>query len=221
MWWVQAVVFAVFAVAAFLVNGWAFPLYNVVLGTGAALMLVLGFWAVPFWFGGARRVRRSLARHRFWSIPFPANPSRLITGSVAVSAAFWLTLNFNFYPRLLDDYQSGASLGHEAMQSNKANDIFYLKDGGRASGFDIATHRLTPTISLEALEKVDRPVLLYVDAEGRERIESRELSPEVLEFRWDYRITRLKWKFLDPGTRAQELKPTYLLRVKPRTEEQQ
>ena len=224
LWRVQAVVFAVFAVAAFLVNGWAFPMYDWRIAFGALIMLVLGFWALPFRFGGAR----------------------LVTASAGVSAAFWLLLNFNFYPNLLES-QAGTTLGRAAriaIDSRKLTprispaDFYYVEGGGRAPSFDFAMKRVVPTLSLDAVEELvragkapvvyckgfrDRAVGLdSPNSDCRQALGERGLRVEVLDRgQEDYRITRLSWRFLDPNTRKDTITGVAdLLRIKPAPLEQ-
>ncbi|MDR2260900.1 MAG: glycosyltransferase family 39 protein [Azoarcus sp.] len=191
---VQAAVFAVLAIAAFLLNAWIFPLRDWRIGAGTAALLLAGIGFVSRW----------------------PRASRPMIVSVCVAAAFWLLLNFNFYPRLLA-YQAGSTLGGKAMTMGIAPEsLYFLAGGGRAASFDIATGRLTPDIGLEELGKIETPVVLYATAADREVLEAAELPIDVLEYSPDYRVTRLKMRFLDPRTRTRELRPVYLLRVRPR-----
>jgi 4-amino-4-deoxy-L-arabinose transferase-like glycosyltransferase len=193
LWRVQSAVFGVLAVAAFLINGWMFPMHDWRIGAAAAMMLVLGIWAIPHWTGCAR----------------------LASGTVGAAAALWLLLNFNFYPKLLE-YQAGTALGGVAatLRIPGAN-LYFLEGSGQSPSFDIVTRRLTPTITLDELGKRDAPAVLFVSAEGRELIEARGFPVDVLAYSPDYRISRLKWPFLNPNTRVHELGVTYLLRVRP------
>ncbi|MDR3212414.1 MAG: glycosyltransferase family 39 protein [Azoarcus sp.] len=192
LWRVQIAVFGLLAAAAFTLNGWMFPLHEWGVGIGAAAALAAGLWAIPHWTGGAR----------------------LVTASVGVATALWLLLNFNVYPRLLE-YQAGAVLGATALTLRvPPGDIYVLDGDTRAASFDITTQRRTPTLTLDALDKRTTPAVLFVSAEGREAIESRELRVDVLAYSPNYRISRLKWPFLDPDTRVKELGVAYLLRVR-------
>jgi 4-amino-4-deoxy-L-arabinose transferase-like glycosyltransferase len=195
MWRVQFVVFGVLALAAFLINCWMFPVHEWWIGVGAALLLALSVWAVPHWTGCAK----------------------LPSASVGVAAALWLLLNFNFYPKLLE-YQAGSVLGGVATNLPiLAKDLYFLENGGRVPSFEIVTRRLTPTLTLDELARRDAPAVLFVSAQGRELIEERGLPVEVLAYSPDFRISRLKWSFLNPNTRVHELGVTYLLRVRPQS----
>ncbi|MDR2032600.1 MAG: glycosyltransferase family 39 protein [Azoarcus sp.] len=192
--WVQIAVLAALVAVAFLVNAWMFPLRDGRIAVAAVALLLSGV---------------VLARHA----PCAARP---VIASVCGVAVFWLLLNFNFYPRLLA-YQAGSTLGVKAMTLGLAPDsLYFLAGGGRAASFDIATGRLTPEIGLEELERIDAPVVLYADATDREMIEAAKLLFDVLEYSPDYRVTRLRMRFLDPNTRARTLRPVYLLRIRPR-----
>ncbi|MDR0633676.1 MAG: glycosyltransferase family 39 protein [Azoarcus sp.] len=193
LWRVQLAVLAVLAIAAFMLNGWMFPLRDGLTGIGAAALLACGVWATPHWTGS----------------------SRLVTTSVGAAAALWLLLNFNVYPRLLE-YQAGTVLGETAQTLRMPPEgLYFLDGGGRAASFDFTTRRLTPTLTLDELAKLGAPAMLFVSAEGREMIEDRGLAVDVLAYSPDYRISRLKWPFLNPNTRVRELGVAYLLRVRP------
>jgi 4-amino-4-deoxy-L-arabinose transferase-like glycosyltransferase len=193
LWRVQYIVFGALAVAAFLINGWMFPVHELWIGISAALLLVLGVWAIPHWTGCAR----------------------LTSSTVGAAAAFWLLLNFNFYPRLIE-YQAGTILGGVATTSHTpGTGIYFLKGNKQAPSFDIVTRRLTPAITLDELDQRNTPAVLFVSGEERELIESKGFPIDVLAYSPNYRISRLKWSFLNPNTRVHELGVTYLLLVKP------
>jgi 4-amino-4-deoxy-L-arabinose transferase-like glycosyltransferase len=193
---VQIVVFVVLVAGAVVLNGWAFPLrdWDWLTVLVALALPVAGFWVAPRWVGHA---------------------AQLVTVTVGMTAAFWMLLNLNFYPRLLD-YQAGTVLGEAAVSLHIApTDLRFLDGDENPPSFDVATRRITPTITLEDLEASSAPTVLFVTAEGRERIEERALPVEVLAYSPNYPVYRLKWRFLDPNTRSNELSVAYLLRVKP------
>ena len=211
LWQVQYGVFAVVLEVAAVLNGWMFPLQDPVIALIAAALLVLGVWLLPRWTGG----------------------SRLIIVSVSVSSIFWLLANFNFYP-LLFDYQAGTVLGRRAIASHPPESLFYLEGGGRSMSFDFTTRRLTPTLTYEELSRRDKPTVLFVSAEGRELLESKGLSCGVplsdasgnetggmrcgvLTSSPNYRVSHLRWTFLNPHTRSSVMgSPAYLLQVRPK-----
>jgi hypothetical protein len=208
---VQYVVFAVVLEVAGVLNGWMFPLQDPVIGLVAVALFVLGVWFIPRWTGG----------------------SRLVIVSVSVSSIFWLLVNFSFYPQLFD-YQAGTVLGRLAIASHPPESLFYLEGGGRSMSFDFTTRRLTPTLSYEDLARRDKPAVLFVTSEGRELLESKGLSCGVpisdasgnetggmrcgvLASSPDYRVSHLRWSFLNPHTRANVMgSPAYLLQMRPR-----
>ena len=194
LWQIQYVVFVLVVDAALVFNGWMFPLQDVAVGLVAVSLFVLGIWSIPRWTGG----------------------SRLVIVSVSVSTVFWLLTNINLYPRLLE-YQAGTVLGNVVMerQLDKAENIYYLEEGGWAASFDAAIRRRAKTLSLDALAARDKPTVLFVTAKGHEMILEKGLPFDVLAHSSDYDISRPDWEFLNPGTRNKTLRGAYLLQVRP------
>jgi 4-amino-4-deoxy-L-arabinose transferase-like glycosyltransferase len=194
LWQVQYVVFALVVDAALVFNGWMFPLGDWVVVVVVVALPVLGIWGIPRWFGG----------------------SKLIIVSVSISAAFWFLTNISFYPKLLE-YQAGTVLGNVVMerQLDKARNVYYLEEGGRAASFDVAIRRRVQTLALDELAASDKPKVLFVTARGHEMILEKGLLFDVLAHSSDYDISHSRWKFLDPGTREKELHGAYLLQVRP------
>jgi 4-amino-4-deoxy-L-arabinose transferase-like glycosyltransferase len=210
LWQVQYVVFAVVLEVAGVLNGWMFPLQDPVIGLIVAALFVLGVWFIPRWTGG----------------------SRLVIVSVSVSSIFWLLANLNFYPQLLDN-QAGTELGRFAIASNyPPESLFYLEGDRRSASFDFTTRRFTPTISYEELIRRDKPVVLFVTSRGRDLLESKGLSCSMLSSTSgndpggmrcgmlrsssDYRVSHLRWNFLNPHTRDTVKGAAELLQVQPR-----
>jgi len=194
LWQVQYVVFALVLCAALVSNGWMFPLQDIVVGVAAVAVLALGIWGIPRWSG--------------------AGASKLVVVSVSVSAVFWLLANLNLYPNLLE-YQAGTALGKVAMErhSGKATNIYYLKDGGWAASFDLATRQRVGSITLDELANRDKEVVLFVTGKGYDMIEKEGLllDMHVQANNPDYDISHPGWEFLHPGTRTKELRAAYLL----------
>ena len=182
------VVLAALAVA---LNAWAFPVLSVAVLLGAALVLIAGVVLSRGYQGG----------------------TRLVLASVAAAAVFNFLLVWNFYPQLLQ-YQAGTMLGKEVSRLGlNAESVYYLEDQGRAGSFDFTTQRLTPTLSLSALQSIDKPVVLYTSEAGKSAVEAAGLRTEVVASNPDFRVTRLNARFLDPAKRQQTLAQVYLIKV--------
>ncbi|MDR2688622.1 MAG: glycosyltransferase family 39 protein [Azoarcus sp.] len=195
LWWVQAVVIGLLAAGAVALNAWAFPLgMDGWAGAVAALAtLAVGVALIRWQHGGAR----------------------LVLASVTATAVFFVLANFNAHPQLLA-YQGGTVLGKQlGARGIDTEDLYYLENGARASSFDFAAGRLIPSLSLDELGRMARPVVLYVSAQDREKIAAAGLSIEELTQSPDYRVTRLDRRFLDPRRRAERLKTVYLIEVMP------
>ncbi|MDR2881669.1 MAG: glycosyltransferase family 39 protein [Azoarcus sp.] len=196
LWRVQYVVLALVLNAALVFNGWMFPLQDWALAVLALALLALGIWGIPRWSGG----------------------SRLIIVSVSVSAVFWMLVNLNIYSGLLEN-QAGTGLGKVLMNRHAGTEnVYYLEGDAWAASFDIAIRRRAKPITLDALASRDRPTVLFVTAEGRERIEEekKELLFDVLGQNSNHDFSRIGWAFLNPNTRKDELRAAYLLQVRPR-----
>ncbi|MPN58632.1 hypothetical protein SDC9_206339 [bioreactor metagenome] len=105
-------------------------------------------------------------------------------------------------------------LGRAVLAEQVAlDDVFYLEGAGRAGSFDFTTARLTPTLTLDELRGMQRPVVVYVSEHGREAVMAAGLQATVLAHSPDFRVTRLNARFLDPRRRDEVLSSAYLLKV--------
>jgi len=191
VWIAQGLVWALMALLALAISGWAFPVANVAVGAGALLLAAAGVWLA--------RPERGMAR--------------LVLASVAAAVVFNYLQNFNFYPQLLR-YQAGNNLAAAARaQALDLSQIGYLEGFTRANSFDFYTGRLTPAVSLDALKASPAPALIYTSDAGREAIAAAGLRVEELASNPEFRVTRLNVRFLDPRRREETLSRHYLLRV--------
>jgi len=211
LWQVQYVVFVLIVDAALVSNGWMFPLRDPLLGVVAVALLALGIWGIPRWLGG----------------------SRLVVASVCMSAVFWLLVNLNLYPSLLE-YQAGTVLGGNVMerQREKIDNIYYLEGDALANipaplrakhltaSFNLAIHKRAKPITFDELAKRDKEVVLFATPEEHEMLSNKGLllpgiSIDLEPSSPNYDISSPRWDFLNPGTRKNKLRPVYLLHFKP------
>jgi 4-amino-4-deoxy-L-arabinose transferase-like glycosyltransferase len=198
LWRVQYVVFALILDAALVFNGWMFPLHDWQTGIAALALLALGIWFIPLWTRG----------------------SRLIIVTVSISTVFWLLANANLYPGLLEN-QAGTALGSTAIRPDQRinpDNIFCLDSEGPSASLNIAIREQAKPLTLDEISKRTgdgRETILFVTAEGREKISAYGLSFDVLASSPNYsNISLPRWKFLNPHTRKDELRTAYLLRMK-------
>jgi uncharacterized membrane protein len=194
-WAAQWVVFALLALLAVAVNGWAFPIQSWLVALGAAVLAAAG-------------VTLAMSRR---------GTARLVIASVVAAVVFNFLLNFNFYPQLLR-FQAGNNLAQTAArQGIDAKAVRFLAGYARANSFDFTAGHLTPPVELAELKaELDAgssPALIYTSASGRAALDTAGLKSDVLASNPDFRVTRLNVRFLDPARRPDVLDEHFLLRV--------
>lgn len=191
LWGVQVLAIGLMTAIGVALHAWVFPLQSLTLAAVVTALAVAGLGLSLRRQGGAR----------------------VVVLSLVAAAVFNILLNFNFYPRLLE-YQAGTVLGRAVLAERVAlDDVFYLEGAGRAGSFDFTTARLTPTLTLDELRGMQRPVVVYVSEHGREAVMAAGLQATVLAHSPDFRVTRLNARFLDPRRRDEVLSSAYLLKV--------
>lgn len=142
--------------------------------------------------------------------------SRQIEKPILLSAGFILIasiyLNSTFYPSLIS-YQANHQLGDYAIENKIPPHKIYNLSKTNTWAMDWKLKHTIPHISTQDLGKIQSPfwAIVYgdnpVDFLGKDyKIIKKFKAPH-------YRITRLKWKFLDPATRPQTLDYAYIVQV--------
>jgi 4-amino-4-deoxy-L-arabinose transferase-like glycosyltransferase len=169
------------------VNVWAFPVFNlfVILGF-AVLLLVCAFLLL--------RVRLQLPK--------------IVFATVLTSLLVFYLLNTNFYPQLLT-YQGGNQMAFATRGKVDARQVYFMP-GIYSSSYNFYTAELRKEFHDTVLQQPG-PVWIAADPERLKQIKQPIL--QAYEHR-DYEITMMQLPFINPATRKGELSKMILVRVK-------
>ena len=120
----------------------------------------------------------------------------------------------HFYPHLLE-YQSMGQAGkiiHE--RGFDRTNAWYWENHGHSLCFEARTV-LKSIYDVERAAEIceNGPMLLYTDPEKKELLDQTDLNVEVVREFEHFNVTQLSLQFLDPSTRAEELRTRYLLEI--------
>lgn len=206
-------------------NGFLAYFQPILLGIASVFIIVLSVWAFPdlklgFVFG----LLALLLGLLFWMMYANSQKGNrwffyTVYGVVVIN----FCLNSHFYQNLLQ-YQAG-NIAAEVLKSeigeNEVLDNIYFIDGDqrRSWAFEFYLKKLIPTISLSEIdEKLDKGETVWVFSNYDSF--SKETTPENIHSLVrqklaisQYRMTKLKMKFINPNTRDNCLKWSYLFKL--------
>ncbi len=186
---VQYFVVAVCLLLSGILSLWVFPVTSVWIGLMALFFFVMIIWT---FFKKQEIVRKT------------------IIISVLSSVLVNVLMNGNFYPQLVQ-YDAGTTLPQEIKKRNiPLESIYEYKDHQHT--FDFYNKNLTPSISLNEIKNHKETAWILTNEEGLQDIKNVATVSDLIS-REEYGITRLKGKFLNPDTRSELLKKTYLVKV--------
>jgi len=127
--------------------------------------------------------------------------------SVATMILLFFLMNTNFYPHLLQ-YQAGNELAKKPGITNK--EIYFWKDV-YSSSFSFYTKSLRKELSSKTVEE-NKQIWVITDERHLPEIKKQfnilQQIPQI-----DYEITRLNFKFINPGTREKECTQLIILHL--------
>lgn len=175
-----------------LVNAWAFPISNI--GIGMLALLLVGAYLYL-------SKKDDLCTRAIWM-------------SVTAIVFSYFLLNFNFYPKLLP-YQSGHVLAKKIKEAGiPSSRVYYLETNERNYSMDFSLAALPGSLTIDSLKRRTDTVYLFADRSKMEALQAQQVPFEVVLQVPHYNVSTLKFKFLNPSTRAQTLTPHYILRVR-------
>ena len=168
------------------------PEINYVFITAAVLILIL-FIFLPRFIGDTRS----------WLSYFRSGAAILLVG---------LFLNLSFYPDLLK-YQAGNQLASFLNKNYPDQQLGRISMYFPSGEFYMKQHVWQTDLLSITNKTFNKAKLLYVTEEELKLLELNKVSFETLNVFSGFHITMLNLRFLNPATREQELKKTYLLRL--------
>lgn len=137
--------------------------------------------------------------------------SKIITVSVLFTVFLNFSLNTQFYPNLLR-YQAGNNMVKIIEDQDIDIQDVYLLEGPYSWTLSFYTKRQTPEVSIADVKNLHGKWVFVYDRNIDDLKDHDIQWDESLETD-HYRITMLSLAFLNPETRAQELKKAYLLKI--------
>lgn len=186
----QIIICSLCLLVAGIVNGWAFPVGNILVVIGFVMLLA----AVIFLLF---RLRNQL--------------QKLVGASVLTSALLFFLLNTNFYPQLLR-YQGGNEMAFETKGKVNAKNVYFWPDVYSHS-FNFYTAEVRKDFTDSTLLQPS-PVWIMTDDKRLEQLKQKGLPVLESYVQDDYEITMMQLPFINPATRKGELTKLILVRVK-------
>jgi hypothetical protein len=137
----------------------------------------------------------------------------LVPSAVAILLVNFM-MNANFYPQLLK-YQVGNEMARIAKENNISPDRTYIYKQLFYS-FDFYSKKTIPDLSLEQIKQKNdsgEKFYVFVNSDDKKDLDSLKLNYGKTFTTPQYKVSRLKIKFLNPATRPETLKTGYLIEV--------
>ncbi|MDZ4806859.1 MAG: glycosyltransferase family 39 protein [Bacteroidota bacterium] len=178
---IQLVVVGLLLIVVAAINGWAFPVKNIVTVVGVVLLLAVVFNFI-----------KSTAYGRL---------QKAVAVSVATMALSFFLLNSNFYPKLLT-YQGGNQLAFLTKERVNPADVYFWKDM-QSSSFSFYTASLRQPFA-DSLLETNKKIWLMYDIQSESAIKKAGYKLGQRFSVLDYEITKLNIKFVNPEKRESQ-----------------
>jgi len=140
-------------------------------------------------------------------------PQRVILLSISTALCCNILLSFHFYPQLLK-HQAGQSLADDILQLHiDQNRLYYLQDYERSNSLDFYSASLIADIPAQKLAAVNRPLWICTGTNGKAELDRCHIPYTIMKQVYNYRVSKPKGSFLDPESRASQLKYFYILSI--------
>jgi len=194
-WVTQLIVVPLAVLPGLLLSVWAFPIP--VIWKMIPLALLFFCWVSIFFFKGPAFQKSFLLT---------------ITGFLFLLASLFI----NFYPALLK-YQAGNQLAFRAQDEGIApGKVFYLNGDIHSPSFDFYSGWLHQSLNLEEVsnsaQKI-KPLWIYTSETGLDRIRANGNRTGRIFTNPDFRVSVLKFPFINPATRNKTVTQTYLIEI--------
>lgn len=176
-----------------------------------ALVCFVSFWAFQFsnFFLISSLLFCLLTLVVFSILKLKSNHIKVVFIAVSFSALANICLYSVFYPNLLD-YQAG-NMAVNFINKNTINidHVYKIESDREGFSFDFYSKRITPKIKLQDI-KAGQYLMVY---DGCIEKVKNNFDIEIIETFDNYRITMIKYNFLDPNKRNDVLERAYLIKV--------
>ncbi|TXE12794.1 glycosyltransferase family 39 protein [Seonamhaeicola algicola] len=169
---------------------WAFNISNKVFIIG-----LLAFVIITIYF-----FKKNYATHK-----------KLIIVSVLFMVLINYCLNYQFYPNLLN-YQAGNNASKIITLENINSNNVYILKGKQSWSLEFYAQKNLQRISANKLNTLEKGTWLFAYKQQLDTLKTQVNFSKKHEFK-HYRVTKLKFDFLNPKTRHKTLKKAYLLQI--------
>ena len=150
------------------------------------------------------------------------NDFKIIHISIVLMIFINFGLNSYFYPELLQ-YQAGIPMLELINKKEIPKENIYIYENlvdkkieNNSWSFDFYSKHNTPSITIDKIKTLDRSIWIFVDEQiSLDELKANNISSTdqlVADF---FRVSKLNTKFLNPKTRAENLRKAYLLKIEP------
>jgi hypothetical protein len=140
-------------------------------------------------------------------------PEKIIFQTCAASLLLFFVLNFHFYPSVLA-FQGGKALAGKITQEGIPTDrIAYLNNFETANDFDFQLKQNIPSVDLSNIIYKTKPLYIISGDMGYQALKSQGVPFKKIGEVYNYRVSKLNIKFLNPATRNSVLGKLYLLKI--------
>jgi 4-amino-4-deoxy-L-arabinose transferase-like glycosyltransferase len=138
---------------------------------------------------------------------------RVVMLSICTALFCNTLLSFHFYPQLLT-HQAGKTLAEDILQLPiDRNKLYYLQDYEHSNSLDFYSASLIADISAQKLSTIRQPVWICTGVNGKAELDRCHIPYTITRQVYNYRVSKPKGSFLDPDSRASQLKHFYVLAI--------
>jgi 4-amino-4-deoxy-L-arabinose transferase-like glycosyltransferase len=138
---------------------------------------------------------------------------RVVMLSICTALFCNTLLSFHFYPQLLT-HQAGKTLAEDILQLPiDRNKLYYLQDYEHSNSLDFYSASLIADISAPKLSTIRQPVWICTGVNGKAELDRCHIPYTITRQVYNYRVSKPKESFLDPDSRASQLKHFYVLAI--------
>lgn len=138
---------------------------------------------------------------------------RVVMLSICMALFCNTLLSFHFYPQLLT-CQAGETLAKDILPLHiDRSRLYYLEDYERSNSLDFYSASLLADIPVQKLTTIKHPIWICTGANGKAELDRCGIRYSITKQVYNYRVSKPKGSFLDPKSRASQLKYFYVLAI--------
>lgn len=148
----------------------------------------------------------------FWTFTQKSTLRALWVGGVVAAVIANGIMNLSFYPALLK-YQAGTTMAQKIKEARLETNTIYKWGEAHSWAMDFGLQQPLKSINTQASVATLSSAYLYVSESQLLQLKTAKIPYRLIFTVPKYRITRLKWAFLNPNTREAELEKMFLVHL--------